>query len=218
MPDLPWDQDAGFSSLTASLASERGLVARLREARTSSRLLAATGAVFLVLAGVGFFWSRSRLAPVPLTRVVVVVSVLSVLLALAVRLVLRPMQSPPVSRRALWISLLAGLVVPFVFAATPHEAQAAATFSSSALRCFVIGGTLGAAFVGLLYAFDRRELSARPTGFLAAAAGGLAANAALELHCPSTDPLHLVLGHATIGVALLALYAARSFNADAGAS
>jgi hypothetical protein len=176
-------------------------------------VLAATGGAFLVVSGVGILGPRSRLAPVPITRVVVVVSVLSVLFALAVRLVLRPMQSPPASRRTLSLSLLAGLAVPFVFAAIPQETHASAAFGSSALRCFLIGGALGAGLLGLLFAFDRGELSARSTGFLAAAAGGLAANAALELHCASTDPLHLVLGHATIGVALLALYAARTARA-----
>jgi hypothetical protein len=209
-PDPAWDEDAAFASLTASLESERGLVARLREAKTSSRVLAATGLVFLVIAGFGFLRPRSRVAPMPVTRVLVVVSVLSVVLALAVRLVLRPLQSPPASRRTLFLSLVAGLALPFVFAGMSQDEHAAAALSSSALRCYLVGGSLGAAFMGLLFVFDRTELASRTTGFLAAAAGGLAANAALELHCSSTDPLHLMLGHATVGVALLALYLVRS--------
>jgi len=39
---------------------------------------------------------------------------------------------------------------------------------------------------------------------LAAAAAGLAADLALELHCPIDDPGHLLAGHAAVGVALAA--------------
>jgi hypothetical protein len=208
----PWDPEAEFASLATSLSSEQGLLGRLRETRTTSRLLAATGVAFLVLAGVGFVTPRSRIAPMPVTRVVLVVSVLSVLFALGTRLVLRPMQSPPPSRRVLSLALLGGLLAPFLFAAVSTDSHAA-EYSASALRCFLVGGALGAGFVGLLYAFDRGELASSATGPIAAVAGGLGANAALELHCASSDPVHLMLGHATIGVALLLLFAARSARA-----
>lgn len=210
LPAPGWDGDQVFSSLTAELDKERGLLGRLRAMKTSARGLAAAGAAFSVWAGIALFRPRSRLAPLPVTRVVVVVTVLSVLLALTVRLALRPLHAPPVSRRSLGLALFAGLAVPFLFAAVSRDVTA---YASSAAGCFALGGALGAAFMGLLFAFDRGALSAKSTGFLAAAAGGLAANAALELHCPSSDPAHLVLGHATVGVALLALYAARGARA-----
>ena len=45
----------------------------------------------------------------------------------------------------------------------------------------------------------------RSAPLLSAAVAGLAANAALTLHCPNGGALHLLLGHAAIGVGLAAI-------------
>jgi hypothetical protein len=37
------------------------------------------------------------------------------------------------------------------------------------------------------------------------AIAGLVANSALALHCPNTDPAHLAVGHATIGIVFACL-------------
>jgi hypothetical protein len=196
-----------FSELSRSIEKEHGFLARLKSLPTSSRLFGVAGIATVVLGFIGVFRSRARLAPMPVSRVVVVVALLSLALIFAVRLVLRPLQSTAPSQRVVALSLFAGLVLPFACAAV-SQIDDGAMVHGSAIRCFTVGGALGFAFILVLRAFDRGELLTKSTGFVAAAAGGLAANAALELHCPSTDPVHLVLGHAMIGVALIAVLAA----------
>jgi hypothetical protein len=41
---------------------------------------------------------------------------------------------------------------------------------------------------------------------LSAVALGLSANLVLELHCPSGNALHLLLGHASLGIAWLSAW------------
>jgi hypothetical protein len=201
------DMGALFSELTASIEKENGLLARLRELPTSSRLFGVAGVVIVALGLIGVFWSRENKAPMPVVHVVIALTSLALMLALAVRLVLRPLQSAAPSQRAVSLSLFGGLVLPFACAAAV-QMESGPVIHGSPVRCFVVGSALGFAFILVLRAFDRGELLTKSTGLLAAVAGGLAANAALELHCPSTDPVHLMLGHAMIGVALIAVLAA----------
>jgi hypothetical protein len=59
----------------------------------------------------------------------------------------------------------------------------------------------------LFWAFDRDERPSLRTVCLCAGALGLSANLLLELHCPSGNTLHLLLGHASIGIAWLLVWA-----------
>lgn len=78
--------------------------------------------------------------------------------------------------------------------------------TTATVACFLFGAVPGGLLVFALRALDRNAHGGTDVAILAAVGGGLAGNAALELHCPSAAPLHLLLGHATIGIALVVLY------------
>jgi hypothetical protein len=211
-PVLPAPPDALFAAVESEVAAEQGLAARLRSLPTARRLLLAVGWAALLVTAAALATPRAAYGPVPVTRVVLVVTVLATLLALAVRLGLRPVQAPPVRRGAVVGSFLAGLLSPLVFALLPRsgpvvEVGAGIGDATAMLVCFALGLAPGVLVVLALRWLDRLGHGSRSAALLAAAAGGLAGNAALELHCPVTAPVHLLLGHATVGFALAAGYA-----------
>jgi hypothetical protein len=107
-----------------------------------------------------------------------------------------------------WL-LAAALGVPVVLsfvrtsALTPAAADGTA-FVHQACGCFLYGSLITAPLAVLIWAMDRGGGS-RSQPLLAAAVAGLAANAALTLHCPHGGAGHLLLGHAAIGVGLAAM-------------
>lgn len=216
--DAPRDDlsaDAGlealFHGIEAKLKRERGISAWLRSRATPTRLLIAAGWVvaLTVLSGLGI--PRTRFAPIPAERVVLVLSALAVLAALLLRLGLRPAQVPAVNDRSVFAILAVGLLFPVLAAflpAGPHpfDHYPQYTQTQATVGCFVIGATTGALVVFLLRALDRAAHGTRMAGLVAAVAGGVAGNLALELHCPVTAPAHLLLGHATVGLTLVLLY------------
>ena len=79
--------------------------------------------------------------------------------------------------------------------------------------CFIYGALLTLPTALLLWAFDRDDRPSLRTVCLSAAALGLSANLMLELHCPSGNAIHLLLGHTSIGVLWFAAwYWARWFT------
>jgi hypothetical protein len=82
---------------------------------------------------------------------------------------------------------------------------------SHALPCLVFGLATGAPVLLCTRLLDR---DARP--WLAAAAGALAGNLALQLHCPITQPEHLVWGHFMVTVALIAPLTASALARSVG--
>lgn len=94
------------------------------------------------------------------------------------------------------------MAAAFVHSATPGID--APSFVHQAWSCFSYGSLLTLPLVAVLWLLDR---GAGPHSrlYYGAAAAGLAANAALTLHCPNTSSGHLLLGHATIGLALAAV-------------
>jgi hypothetical protein len=214
---LPRGDATGPSSellgvVEASIRDETGLVAWLRALPTSVRLFAGFGLAALLAIGMALVRPRWTSGPMPVDRVATVLAVLAVLVALVVRLALRPLQAAPPSRRVVLWSVAAGLLVPVLFAVTPPGAETAALGSpgmgKGIVLCFLFGALPGVLLVLALRALDRTAHRAGDAALLAAVGGGLAGNAALELHCPSVAPLHLLLGHATVGVVLVVVYAA----------
>jgi hypothetical protein len=210
---LPGGDAAPSRELLAEVESavrrDTGFVAGLRSLPTTARLFAAIASAALLAAGMASTRPRWLFGPMPIDRIVLVLCVLFVLVAILLRLSLRPLQVAAPSARAVRGSLLAALLVPVYFALTPPNPEAAALDApgmAAALGCFLFGAIPGVLLVVALRALDRNAHRGIDVALLAAACGGLAGNAALELHCPSVAPLHLLLGHASVGAALVAVY------------
>ena len=108
------------------------------------------------------------------------------------------------------VGFVAGLVAPFLFALGPSPSPfgdiPGVTFVQATVGCFVLGALVGGFVVVGLRLLDRGGHRSREAALFAATAGGLAANAALELHCPATAPAHLLLGHASVALVLVLVY------------
>jgi hypothetical protein len=115
----------------------------------------------------------------------------------------RPRPAP--ARRALLVASV--LALPFGYATLAWGSPSPSTgveigFVEQAFACFSYGTFLALPLCAVLWAIERSD---RPFVLLLlgfGAVAGLVANAALALHCPNTEPAHLVFGHATIGVSL----------------
>jgi hypothetical protein len=199
-----------LSAVESAVRHDTGFVAWLRALPTPFRVLTGYGAAAFFALGMASLRPRWLFGPIPVQRVALVLGVLSVLVAALLRLALWPLQVTTPSSRALRGGLLAAVFVPVYFALTPPNAEAVAFdapgMAAATLGCFLFGALPGVLLVLALRALDRNAHRGLDVALLAAACGGLAGNAALELHCPSVAPLHLLLGHATVGVVLIAAY------------
>jgi hypothetical protein len=208
----PTAEETLFAAVQTEVHEEHGVAARLRSLPSGLRVFAAAGWAALLVTATTLVTPRSAFGPIPFERVTVVIASLVALITLALWLGLRPLQTRPAPRRLLLVSSLSGMFAPALFAMFPLGAarvESVAHVGSlrATLGCFFIGAVAGGLLVAGLRALDRSEHRSWSSALLAAAAGGLLGNAALELHCPITAPAHLFLGHVTVGVALLAGYA-----------
>lgn len=81
----------------------------------------------------------------------------------------------------------------------------AALFARAALSCFGYGFVLAIPAYAALGFLERRDSPPSDVRAAAAALAGLVGNIALLLHCSIREPLHVLAGHFTIGVALTLL-------------
>ena len=206
----PADLDALFEQVTRSVAADRGLRAWLRERSTGVRGLLAAGvlAAFAALAAMAF--QRPDLEVYPGARMATVLLVIGAGLTLMLAFVLRPLHLPAlpawVLATATTATLLALLVVygmPAAHLAHPASLQApgGSALLQRAAPCLVIGIVIGAIVYAALALLDR---GGSRRALVTAAASGLTANLALHLHCPVTDPGHMMLGHLGVAVVLIA--------------
>jgi hypothetical protein len=203
--------DELFRGIETKLKHERGIAGWLRSRATPVRLIVAVVWIGLLTALSALGMPRTRFAPLPLDRVVLVFSTLSVLAAVLLRLDLRPAQSPAPSDRSVLAALAGGLLFPVAAAFLPAGAHGfdhyvQYTNAQATVGCFVIGTVAAVLVVVMLRMLDRSAHDSRLSSILAAVTGGVAGNLALELHCPVTAPGHLLAGHATVGVMLVLLY------------
>lgn len=193
-----------FQLLGREVERETGLRAKLRAWPTRAKVVALL-ALALALFGYEFAW-RPRADYAQLSPLVFWGSagILTVVLGLGSARLLRGSSAPlRVADSARWLVLSLWILPALLALLIPlgeSSAVAKAAFASP-LACFAYGGVLSGTLVVASWAFERRDrvpLTARLTvGGLA----GILANLLLEAHCASAHPGHLLLGHATIGVA-----------------
>ena len=198
---LPW---AGFEAL---VNEEVGFRAWLRSRPNPVRFLVAVAAFALVTA-LGLRHLRSDFALVPALELVGLLAAFAFFGGMAAARAL-PVFGAPAKRISSEAILAAALGIPaaaaFVRTATTLAPAAdSAVFVRQAWSCFSYGSLLTIPLVLVLWLLDRGA-GPRSRVFHGAAVAGLAANAALTLHCPNGSAAHLVVGHATIGLALAAV-------------
>jgi hypothetical protein len=203
------------------LAGERGVLAWLRSLPTGQRLaMVLFMAVVTAIAALAVLPANPRpgLEVHSPERLAVTLAALFLLTAVATWRLLRPLHQPPPPRWQSALLVAAGLFMPVVLALAPHGASAqehaviyaaeeGATFLRNSLLCFTFGAVLGLPVLVVAMLLRRADIDGAAVAALAGVAAGLTGNMALQLHCPNTTPKHLLLGHATLLVALVAAVA-----------
>jgi hypothetical protein len=198
-------EDELFAKLEAGVTRETGLRAWLRSRPTRLRFGVAVASVLLVVGLAAALSRRPDFAEYPTARLVLLLGVYSagILLAFGKELYLSARRGSLGDH----VGLLAGaLGLPFLIAFAPATEASRHAGPEGALNCFLYGALLTLPTAALLWAFDRDDRPSMRTVCLSAGALGLSANLVLELHCASGNALHLLLGHASIGVAWLAAW------------
>jgi len=205
------DQDAMFADLAALTTDKKpSVLDHLREMSTPMRVLVATFAM-IGAAGIGVMMGiRPDIASGDAVRFAVIIASLMGMVAVVCAVSLRGYDKKPLGPLA-WGIIGVSLGLPAVLALFPELwTTGAALTSPPAQNCLAFGTVNGAMSAGIVWLFQR----GRPTSWrlgAAAAAGGLTAFAALQMHCPSQDVGHMLIGHAAVGFVLAAaalLYAA----------
>jgi hypothetical protein len=110
--------------------------------------------------------------------------------------------------RERWIALALLLLPALAMLVAPLGATAEALEAwGSPGICFAYGSALALPMVLVYVLLERRDHVPLPALVAAGALAGIAANAQLHAHCPSAHWGHLLLGHASIGVAWAAVVA-----------
>jgi hypothetical protein len=201
-PDAELDWLLG--EVHASIAEERGAVAAVRGMPTAVRAALVTAGIATMIALVVVFAPRADFEAFPPARLAFLAASYVALLVLVASRALRPLHRTlePAGRE---MALTAAcFVAPFAWALLPPPVLSRFVDTTGGGKdCLVLGIVLGAAVIGLIRLVDRAPDTNFRAAALLAAAGGLVANLALVFHCPRTQPLHLLLVHAPIGLLLL---------------
>lgn len=202
-----------YQQLTLDLGRERSALGWLRSRPTATRLALGFGLVAVLVGLNATLMARADLAVYPIPRLLAVAVAYAALLVLALPLALRGLQLKPSKVPLGWVIGLA-VLAPLALSALPqahieHTASLAGVgddFAKRAIKCFFFGLALAAPLVATLAALDRTAQRSRGGVLLAAAAAGITGVLGLHLHCPITDPTHIVVGHGTVALALIAVY------------
>jgi len=193
-----------FALVERDVKAEVGLRARLRALATPVRSAALVGVAVALGLSQLLLHRREDFADysAPLFWVMSAVLVLA-LVAGSLRL-LKGASAPLAAqaregRAAVQWLLLPALIALLMPLGTSSPKWLAAWGSPGA--CFSYGAVLVLPFVLLYWLFERRDDVPRAVLISAGALAGIAANLLLYAHCPSSHLGHLLLGHATIGVA-----------------
>jgi len=204
--ELP-DPDGAFARLAAeTVDATPGWRDTLRELPTAARLgLAATVCLGVFLAVVMLTGVRPDMDRDVAARMGVVVAVCGGLGLGALTVALRGMHRPAMGARG-WALVALALFLPVAWALVPGfwPGEAAATKSPWTTGCLWGGLATALAAGGFVRLLGRGGGWQRPLA--AGGAGGLWACAALAVHCPMNDTLHLVVAHGLLGIAVGSLF------------
>ncbi|HEY2406688.1 MAG TPA: hypothetical protein VGI10_11830 [Polyangiaceae bacterium] len=195
-----------------SLAGEHGVRALLRSRPTYARV-ALLIALTALITGLSFALNGRDLRDAPMARVYGVVLVYFAGFWFAARRGLLGAAEPGYQHHVRALAL-ASLAVPIAIALLGGSMSAKDGGPAAGLGCFVYGALLALPVVAAFFWLERADRPPAGAFWLVAALSGFTANLVLELHCPSQHLVHLLLGHASVGVVVLA--AALAFRAARG--
>ncbi len=213
-PRPPSDTDPLLLRVRSAIGRERGPRAALRALQTPLRV--ATGLLgALVVAGLVLAAApRSDLGSGAAGAWTLEAALLVAAAAAALATLFRPLGRPAPGALRVALALAAALALPVVLGllapagvlyAGSGARRAVQGVALPALSCFGLG-LLFALPLTLLAALASRRTSRRPCGRSSSRRrAGRAGNLALLLHCPCTEPVHLLLGHATVVLGWLAV-------------
>jgi hypothetical protein len=211
--DAPTELDAGalFEGVAEQVAAEKGLAAWLRNRATPERLGIAIISVVAISLLVLLLTGRVDWPVYPLPRMGWMLGGLGLLYLLMVWIALLPAYKPT-PQRVVIVGLAAlGLALPFVQGLLPmaHDLHtmslqgAGDDLLSKAVACFTFGSIVAIPLVVIVALLDRDRQGSGFRRLFTALCGGLAGILALQLHCPITQPIHLIWGHATVATGMV---------------
>jgi hypothetical protein len=203
----PCSLDAVWSAVEhETTATRRGPLTRLRELKTHVRILLAVGfafgvaAAFLLLTGY-----RTDLSAQTIIRYAVLMVGLFSLNALVFSVALRGPHEPPVRWKSTVVIGL-GLLVPVVLSLLPElwlDPELPA--EPEIFLCVIPGVLTGLVVATLVWLLQRSTAPLWGRLLSVMVGGGITGFAMLQLHCPARDAEHLLIGHASVGVAMVIL-------------
>jgi hypothetical protein len=201
-----------FDELATHIDEQSGWFEGILELSRSARFAILGTAALAVCVIVGLVTLRADWAAYPTGRMVGVLAVFGAGAFASLYESLRPLYVPARSETTVWGAVAALLAVSVAVAALPiaHTSMPVAleglgaALVPRAVECLLFGAAVGAPILALAALIDRVRPPRKSTALLAAAAAGLVGNAALQLHCPIVHQEHLLLGHATVTVVLIA--------------
>ncbi len=165
---------------------------------------AALTAVAVIVVG-GVVLTKREIGAIDPLQLALSVGAIGTLLGLSLHHALRPLHKPPLSPLARGVTVALALIATFVLALFPPHDEGAAPFARPLLDtvspCLFYGLLMGVPVYLALRLLDRGTST---SSLLAACAAGLAGNLAVTLHCPSSEPMHLMLAHFTVALLFVA--------------
>jgi hypothetical protein len=141
----------------------------------------------------------------PAARMGIALLLLTIAGAGALKVAMRPLHISGIPPGARTIALLFALFAPLGLALLPdaHSGELLHLHGEkemwiSALRCLLFGLITGAPLLLASWLISRTGLRTIGTLLMAALGAVVLGNFTLQLHCPVTEPLHLLLGHAGV--------------------
>jgi len=199
-------------NVNSLIEQERGVIATLRALSTSRRIALVIGLATTVTLLALVVTPRPDMEIYPAPRLIVSLALLGLLTAAALWRLLRPLHQPAPAPWTGTVLLVAGVLAPVVMALVPlslvdhgHPAGTGINFTISCCKCLGFGGVLGLPVLLLATLVRRARVAGAAIVALGGVAAGLTGNLTLQVHCPIIDPLHQLLGHASLLVFLMAI-------------